>query len=398
MAQSLSELKEVLVRAMAINQQETKPKSNFSVGDKVKMRDGKDAFIAKIDNGVIAHLIREDGVQGGGSVLSLNGKKYECWVENVDDLTLIKKVEVKPKIEIKYKPGTSIISFVKEILGKLKDSDDKDRVKWLNVFDRCVLPEEVRSQIDDAVTNVLMRHKFEEWGINETFEKGLTNSIMIYGPHGTGKTMIAEAIAAVLDMNMIKVSSGDIQSNKPGETERNIQHAFEEAKRTNSVLLFDECDSVLGDRNFVGTIMAAEINALLTEIERFDGVAIFTTNRIHVLDPALERRIISKVKLGNPTKEARLMIWKNLIPSKMPVKDLDYDLLAEAELAGGDIKNCILMAARRAISKNMDFVTMDTFIDVIKSTLTSKKEFRESKPKEIVQLGKGISRIMKEMM
>ena len=132
--------------------------------------------------------------------------------------------------------------------------------------------------IDEALTVVLNSDKFEEWGINEHFEKGLTNSILLYGPPGTGKTMVSESIASVLGLNLMKMGTGDIQSNIPGKTEQNITDCFKQAKDEKAVLLLDECDSLLYDRNAVGAILSAEINHLLGEIENFDGIVVLTTN------------------------------------------------------------------------------------------------------------------------
>ena len=97
--------------------------------------------------------------------------------------------------EIKYKIGQKIEDYINEIL---KVEKDESRIKWLKIYNRCVLPYEVKCQIEEAITVVLSKDKFEEWGINKHFEKGITNSILIYGPPGTGKTMISETIASVL--------------------------------------------------------------------------------------------------------------------------------------------------------------------------------------------------------
>lgn len=283
--------------------------------------------------------------------------------------------------KLTYEPGTPIMNFVKNLL---KSEPDKTRAKWLRTFENCILPQDVRDAVDEAITTVLQADKFDEWGINEHFEKGLTNSILLFGPPGTGKTMITESIAAVLGKNMMKLSSGDIQSNIPGQTERNIKDSFEKAAKNDAVLLLDECDSILADRSTVGAILAAEINALLTEIERFEGVVVMTTNRRHTLDPALQRRIISSVELSEPTLEARKQIWKKLIPKKMPIaKDVDTDKLAIVGLTGGEIKNAILVAAKKAIAKNASGVSMKNFLAAVESIHKAKAEYASTRPQRV---------------
>lgn len=293
--------------------------------------------------------------------------------------------------EIKqFKPGQKISTFVSEqikILEKYQShlgDDGKTRLKWLRTFNNCVLPEEVKEIIEEALTIVLLKNKFDEWGMTEHFEKGITNSILVYGPPGTGKTMVSESIAAVLDKNLLKVNAAAIQSQIPGQAERNITENFDKARKNNAVLMFDECDSLLYDRNSVGMIMASEINHLLTEIERFEGVCILTTNRLGRLDEALQRRIVAKIELGLPEKKERLQIWKNLIPKKMPIdKKIDFDFLSEFKLSGGDIKNAVLIAARKAIAKNAKKVTMDHFKQSLEFVYKSKQDFERSRPKAL---------------
>jgi SpoVK/Ycf46/Vps4 family AAA+-type ATPase len=258
-----------------------------------------------------------------------------------------------------------------------------------------VLPERVRDVIEEALTVVLLKERFDEWGINENFEKGLTNSILIYGPPGTGKTMITESIAAVLGMNLLKVTSAQIQSQIPGQAERNISEAFSQAKKENAVVMLDECDSLLFSRNGVGAILAAEINHLLGELENHDGVVVLTTNRLGCLDEALQRRIIAKVELCLPGFEERLQIWKNLMPKKMPVENLRIEKLAEHELSGGEIKNCILLAARRAISKNLKSVDMECMAHGIASVAASKADFEKMQTKPFGTVSyQGLDKVM----
>ena len=91
--------------------------------------------------------------------------------------------------------------------------------------------------------------------------------------------MCAEAISQMIGKDFAILGTKDIQSSVPGQTERNIQIAFQRAKDNDLVLILDECDSLVFSRDTVGGILAAEINCLLTEIERFDGICILTTNR-----------------------------------------------------------------------------------------------------------------------
>ena len=312
-----------------------------------------------------------------------DGNSIEYWEREVSNAkerleTLESELAVA---NVTYKAGKDIVEHAKELLAVVVEPERK---KMLQAFVNCVLPQEVKDGIEEALSTRMNAGKFVEWGINDNFEKGLTNSMLLHGMPGTGKTMITEAMAAVLGKNLMVLGSGEIQSNVPGQTERNVKEAFKKAKENNAVLLFDECDSILSDRNSVGVIMGAEINAVLTELERFDGEVFLTTNRLHRLDPALQRRIVSKIELGMPTQEAREQIWTNLIPDKMPLgKDVDVKKLAEPELTGGEIKNAILVAARKAIAKNRDEVSFDLFENAVNSVLKAKDDYARTRPKRV---------------
>ena len=287
------------------------------------------------------------------------------------------KLPVKKQKLIEYKPGTKIGDYVRKLIGM---EQDKDRLRWLKTFDNCILPQSVRDTIDEALTVVLRRDIFEKWGLHEHFEKGITNSILIYGPPGTGKTMVSESIAAVLGKDLMIISSASIQSNIPGQSERNMTDSFKKAEKGEAVILFDECDSLFYNRDAVGAILSAEINHFLTEIERFDGVIILTTNRLHKLDGALQRRIIAKIELGLPDAKTREEIWKKLIPEKMPTEKLNFKKLAKASLSGGDIKNVVILAARKGIAKNKKRVEMKDFESACESVVMAKRNFERVQP------------------
>ena len=293
------------------------------------------------------------------------------------DFKLLRTTKIEKKSLIEYKPGVRIGDYVKKLIGI---EQDKERLRWLKTFDNCILPQSVRDTIDEALTIVLRRDLFEKWGLHEHFEKGITNSILIYGPPGTGKSMVSESIAAVLGKDLMIISSANIQSNIPGQAERNMTDSFKKAVKEDAVILFDECDSLFYNRDAVGAILSAEINHFMTEIERFDGVIILTTNRLHKLDGALQRRIIAKIELGLPDAKTREEIWKKLIPEKMPTEKLDFRKLAKASLSGGDIKNVIILAARKGIAKNKKKVEMKDFELSCDSVVMAKRNFERAQP------------------
>ena len=186
------------------------------------------------------------------------------------------------------------------------------------------------------------------------------NSAIFYGPPGTGKTMLAEAIAGELKKDIARVKYENIIDCWVGESEKNIQKVFSQNRERGNILLFDECDALLESRSdaakSVDKMNNRMINIILQELEKYPGILIFTTNRAVSLDPALERRIMLKMELGRPVKEARLRIWQKMTEGKIPLENtIDWEELAELDLSGGEIKNAIINLAKDPGINRLDY-------------------------------------------
>lgn len=219
------------------------------------------------------------------------------------------------------------------------------------LFDTVIISDDKRLQIVEALEQLNQGGLiFDDWGFSETIEKGRGVSMLFYGPPGTGKTLMGSAIAEMLGYQIKVIGTADLQSSTPGQMERNVRDIFEQYSATGTpktVLLFDECDSLIYDRTVVGAILGAQINQLLQSLEKFDGVTIFTTNRLETLDEAVNRRLALKLEFGMPTADERAKIWARMFPKKCPLaEDVDFNRLAQIEIAGGHIKNAVLRAAR----------------------------------------------------
>lgn len=144
-----------------------------------------------------------------------------------------------------------------------------------------------------------------------------SNGILLYGPPGCGKTMMAEAIAGDLGMDIIKVDIGKIQSRWIGQTNEQIQAAFDDAiTHGNCVLFFDEVDSLLRARSSVSAGTDTEplknVNTMLTNTakihDKWHGVVfVAATNHYDLLDDTAIRdgRIDHKIEVPPPDKAAR---------------------------------------------------------------------------------------------
>jgi SpoVK/Ycf46/Vps4 family AAA+-type ATPase len=224
-------------------------------------------------------------------------------------------------------------------------------------LEQLVLPADAMARVQEFL--LACRHHralLTRWGFGRRLVTGRGLVALFSGEAGTGKTLTAEILAHELGLSLHIVSIPKIVSKWVGETEKNVREVFSQARAQNSMLLFDEADSLFARRVKVehsnDHYQNMEVNNLLQEIERFDGVVILTTNLETNMDPAFARRILYRIEFPMPEATQRAAIWEKLIPQECPrADDIDFYQLGEQfELSGGQIKNAILRAAYRAIS------------------------------------------------
>ena len=122
-------------------------------------------------------------------------------------------------------------------------------------------------------------------------------TLCFYGPPGTGKTVLAEHIAAQLDMPLMIRRASDLMSKYVGETEQQIAAMFSRAEEERALLLLDEADSFMQSRQgAVRNYEVSEVNEMLQGMERFDGIFICTTNLFDRIDEAALRRFAVKIR------------------------------------------------------------------------------------------------------
>ena len=124
-------------------------------------------------------------------------------------------------------------------------------------------------------------------------------SLLLTGPPGTGKTALAHHLARMLDRPLLVRRASDLLSKWVGETEQRIARTFEEARREQGVLLFDEADSLLFDRTRArASWEVGQVNEMLTWLDRHPLPVVAATNHADRLDPATLRRFVFKLDLG----------------------------------------------------------------------------------------------------
>lgn len=227
-------------------------------------------------------------------------------------------------------------------------------------WDDLILPHSQKALMQRACDHIRYKHRvYHDWNFDSKISYGKGLSILFSGAPGTGKTMCAQIIARQLNMEAYKVNISQIVSKYIGETEKNLQTLFNEARNSNCILFFDECDAIFGKRSDVKDShdrnANIEVAYLLQQIEEHDGVCILASNLIHNMDAAFLRRITYVVRFPFPDAPTRREIYLNMLPPALPVDDaIDWDFIAEKfELSGGHIKNIVLAAAFMAASEEI---------------------------------------------
>ena len=132
----------------------------------------------------------------------------------------------------------------------------------------------------------------------------LNFSLCLYGEPGTGKSLYARYLANELGLDVILKRASDLMSKYVGETEQNIAEAFAEAKAKKAMLIFDEADSFLQNRNnAIRNWEIAQVNEMLTWMESHEYPFVCTTNLLDTLDEASLRRFTFKIKFDFMTKK-----------------------------------------------------------------------------------------------
>ena len=173
-------------------------------------------------------------------------------------------------------------------------------------------------------------------------DKMVNMNLLFYGPPGAGKSELARYMGERLDREIICKRVSDIQSMYVGESEKNIRDAFEEAEREESILIMDEAESLLFNRDRAQRSWELSLtNEFLTSMERFRGILICTSNRIKDLDAASIRRFKHKVSFGFLTSGGNIVFYRKLLSSlvKSPLDWKNEKRLKQiADLSPGDFK------------------------------------------------------------
>ncbi|MFB7263347.1 ATP-binding protein [Streptomyces nojiriensis] len=219
---------------------------------------------------------------------------------------------------------------------------------------RLVLAEEADGQLRDAVAR--LKHQalvLDRWQLREAARANRGVRLLLTGPPGTGKSLAAEVLATAAERDLLIVDGSELVSKYIGETEKNLAACFEVAERTQAVFLLDEADALFGTRTEISEandrFANMETAYLLQRLDRFDGLAVLTTNLRQNIDEAFVRRMDFVVEFPLPDDIGRHRMWQLHLPAALLHSDVDLEALAQCyPVPGGWIRNAAIGAAFRA--------------------------------------------------
>ncbi len=283
--------------------------------------------------------------------------------------------------------ATQIFSFGKSGV-KVYNPNDPNRVTFKDIAGL----EEAKQELMEIIEFLKNPEKFFKIGAR------IPKGILLVGPPGTGKTMLARATAAEANVPFFYISGSEFVELFVGIGASRVRDAFEIAKKNQpSILFIDELDAI-GKARGIGLTGAHEereqtLNQILVEMDGFEKgtkvVVISATNRPDVLDPALLRpgRFDRKITLDLPDIKAREEILKIHLKDKK-IGKINYRQIAERTpgFSGADLANLCNEAAILAARRNKNEITQQELLDAIDKVLLGperKTKAYSKKEKEI---------------
>ncbi len=261
-------------------------------------------------------------------------------------------------------------------------------------FDDVAGVEEAKQELHEVVDFLKSREKFQSLGAR------IPRGVLLVGSPGTGKTLLAKAVAGEADVPFFSISGSEFVEMFVGVGASRVRDLFDQAKRNTPCIIFiDEIDAVGRHRGagLGGSHDEREqtLNQILTEMDGFDtsaGVIVMAaTNRPDILDPALLRpgRFDRRVILDLPNIIGRKAILKVHSNGKPLAKSVDLEVLAKqtAGFSGADLANLVneaaILAARRD-KKVIDMQELEESIDRVIAGPERKSLKMSPKEKEII--------------
>ncbi|CZR47682.1 uncharacterized protein FPRO_13349 [Fusarium proliferatum ET1] len=248
--------------------------------------------------------------------------------------------QTKNKEELLQKPKE--LAFMTELIGgyALKNKlwvyfyvEDIEPIIWNDqAYSHLVFDEQQK----DLVLSFVENHSLAN-GVNTAMEdvivgKGQGLIMLLSGPPGTGKTLMAEAIADRTHRPLFYLQAEDLGINAAA-LGANIKKVFEMATEWNAVILLDEADVFMAERNPNDIHRNELVSIFLRELEYYRGIIFLTTNLYHTIDTAFRSRVSLHLLFKSLTREARETVWRKFL-QRLPESNRITDVTDESTATG----------------------------------------------------------------
>jgi proteasome regulatory subunit len=310
-------------------------------------------------------------ITGDGVIIKQHGNNQEALTEVTDEM----REDLEPDARVAVNNSLSVVKSLDDetdVRARVMQVDRSPEVAYGDIGGIKEQIEEVRETVEMPLRNPGM---FDSVGIDPP------SGVLLHGPPGTGKTMLAKAVAKQTDATFIKMAGSELVHKFIGEGAKLVRDLFELARQNEPAVIFiDEIDAIAAKRTESKTSGDAEVQRtmmqLLSEMDGFEDRGeisiIAATNRFDMLDRAILRpgRFDRLIEVPKPDPEGRSQIFQIHTREMNVSDDVDYDGLAEmaAESSGADIKAICTEAGMFAIRDDREEVQMSDFRDAYQKT------------------------------
>ncbi|MFW6017276.1 MAG: proteasome-activating nucleotidase Pan1 [Halapricum sp.] len=301
-----------------------------------------------------------------GVIIKQHGNNQEALTEVTEEM----REDLEPDARVAVNNSLSIVKSLDDetdVRARVMEVDQSPEVGYEDIGGIQEQIEEVRETVEMPLKNPGM---FEEVGIEPP------SGVLLHGPPGTGKTMMAKAVANQTDATFIKMAGSELVHKFIGEGAKLVRDLFELARQHEPAVIFiDEIDAIASKRTESKTSGDAEVQRtmmqLLSEMDGFEDRGeiriIAATNRFDMLDRAILRpgRFDRLIEVPKPDAEGREQIFRIHTREMNLAETVDFESLAEetSEASGAEIKAICTEAGMFAIRDDRSEIVEKDFYD-----------------------------------